>query len=413
MRKTANFLDAFMEWTQYVETAEKYLRWGAISIISGALERKCWITHPGSNLIFYPNQYIFLVGNSGVARKSTAATIAQELLSHVPGICFLPERITAASLFDELQYIGAKKTYKYKEKIFPHSAGFLYGSEAAQSFHQDENSAITILTDLYDCGKLKGWSTTIGNEEATRVGGRKRIYNPCINMLMCTTKSWLRTKIVKEDIKGGFTGRILFVTHEGPAERIVTWANKDMVTPEDYEQRHEELIHDLTEISNLTGPFKMTSDFGAAYDHTAADLRDFIIKNPDHLLDGYYGRKLSHLLKLSMVASVAESNSMVINVKHFRQAQDWLDEIEPAMLKAFLDNRSILPMPPEDQIQEVIGFLRNKRAVTRQDLLKYLIRVVGFKSAPTMIRTLEELSVIKPQRLGTTEPSYAVLNTKL
>ena len=50
---------------------------------------------------------------------------------------------------------------------------------------------------------------------------------------------------------------------------------------------------------------------------------------PDHpKLTNYLTRRAAHVLKLSMVASISESNSLVIDLPHFLRAKEWLEEAE-------------------------------------------------------------------------------------
>ena len=58
--------------------------------------------------------------------------------------------------------------------------------------------------------------------------------------------------------------------------------------------------------------------------------------DPDHPnLLGYCARRGVHLIKLCMVASISDSDDMVITVEHFQRAQSWMIEVEHWMPDVF------------------------------------------------------------------------------
>ena len=97
----------------------------------------------------------------------------------------------------------------------------------------------------------------------------------------------------------------------------------------------EKLESDIKEIANLYGELKFTEEAAEFIDswHMGGKL-----PVPDHpKLQHYLSRRTAHLLKLSQVACVSDSNNLVIEVHHIQQAMDWLFDMEahiPEIFKA-------------------------------------------------------------------------------
>ena len=65
-RRVTNWVDGFVEYTGKSESPEVYRKWTALSMLGGALQRKCRLNWGLFDL--YPNMYVVLVGPSGVGK---------------------------------------------------------------------------------------------------------------------------------------------------------------------------------------------------------------------------------------------------------------------------------------------------------------------------------------------------------
>ncbi len=328
MRNYPDYISAFMTYTKYVEAPAKFLRWSAISTIAAALERKVWINFK-DQISCYPNHFICLIGDPGLAKKSSASKQAVSLLHTVEGVTFGGTTMTTAGLIDELKTIGGVKKFDYQDATYAHSALYIYSSEAAVTLTGDmQNTLIQNLTDLYDGGpegwnQKAGWLKRLKNEET-------KIFNPCINMLACSTPVWLVKSIGRENLDSGFASRILFIVQKGRPERSFGWKStpsmKGMVP---------KLIEDLVEINYLQGEFELSQCFREVFDDLDEKNKLFIEKHPGHLMMGYYARKLWHSLKLAQVLKVSLGNELLLTGDVLLSAVQMLEELEPDMEGAF------------------------------------------------------------------------------
>ena len=72
-----DWISAYLKYTEETESPVSYHTWTAVSMIAGALQRKCYMQW-GLETI-YPNMYIVLVGSAGRSRKSLAINIGEEI----------------------------------------------------------------------------------------------------------------------------------------------------------------------------------------------------------------------------------------------------------------------------------------------------------------------------------------------
>ncbi len=188
------FIRAFLDYSKNVGAPHKFLLWSAISGVSAALERKTWVCYDGENVI-YPNMYIMLIADSGIARKSTSTRPIIEIACQVPNIRMMPTQLSAASLITELKEAGDNKTFEFDGVKYPNSSVYSYSSEASATIGEKSglDGIQVLLTDLYDCGKINLWNNkTPAWDKKTVGGGKTDIFNPCLGMLHCSTSQWLR-----------------------------------------------------------------------------------------------------------------------------------------------------------------------------------------------------------------------------
>jgi hypothetical protein len=94
--------------------------------------------------------------------------------------------------------------------------------------------------------------------------------------------------------------------------------------------------------------------------------------------DGYLARKQTHMHKLSMVLSAAESSDGVITLDHLQKAAQLTTATEHDMIKVF---ESIGVAPLSRTIQEIIKYLATYKqqglAVTQQTLARHCFQIMS------------------------------------
>lgn len=321
-RNFKNWLQAFIDYASYGEAPKHMYFWTGVSTIAGVLQRKAWIDE--KNFKWYPNFYIVLVAPPGIVSKSTTAGIGMELLRAVPGVKFGPEIVTWQAL--TASFVNAAETFVYQDLHHVQSALTIESSEFGNLLNPQDKEMVDLLVTLWD-GK--------GVRKETKHSGNDEVINPWINLIACTTPSWIAGNFPEYLIGGGLTSRMVFVYAEQKA-RFVPYLHK--VAPADYAQTKDSLIADLERIAvNCVGEYRLTPAAEAWGEQWYSD--HYTKPRPKNLDDdrfgGYFARKQTHIHKLAMVLAAAESDEMVITREHLELAYVMVTDLEPDMALVF------------------------------------------------------------------------------
>lgn len=331
-RNFPKFIDAFMEYSKNVGAPDKFLLWSAISGIAAAMERKTWVHYNGIQVI-YPNLYVMLIADSGIAKKSTATKPIMEIIGEVDGIAKMSTQMSGASLIQQLAQAGDEKTFEFQGIKYKNSSLFAFSSEAKVTIGGKSGleGVQELLTDLYDCGRTNIWSEKNAWDKQTLSGGKVEIFNPCLNFLACSTPAWLNDSIGRSGIEGGFASRVLFINQR---ERVDSggWLDDAEIVKKADDTR-KLLVEDLKAINALQGVYKTTIGWKDCYNSILADVNKKIDKGGE--MKSYYSRKMWHLLKLSQILAADQSDAMFLTPKHLEYANELLSSIETDMYSAF------------------------------------------------------------------------------
>lgn len=315
-RHFSNWLDSFLEYASFGEAPKRMYFWTGISVIAGALRRKIWFEQ--GYFRWYPNFYIVLVAKPGIVSKSTTASIGTNLLRKVEGITFGPDAVTPAAL--AAAFAEAKENFEYEELWIPQCVLTFSSSEFGTLYDPQDNQMTNFLIELYD-GVDREF------KKATKHSGSDSIENPLMNLIACTTPSWIASNFKETMISGGLVSRMIFVYADGK-EKFNAYPGFSMTAR--MRDMEGKLIEDLRSIANnLVGPVAMTPDaraWGEKWytDHWHTKVRGF----EEERFGGYVARKQAHLHKLAMILSVAEGDQLVITQQHLELALTMLEDIE-------------------------------------------------------------------------------------
>lgn len=312
MRKLSNWIEAYTAFTNNTEAPEKFHRWTAISTIAGALNRKCWVNI--GRFPIYPSFYIVFVAPPGIATKSTTANQGIKLTRDAKAITVYEGSLSGAGLWDEMK--DAERIIQFDNKTMQMCCLNVFASELGVLFGQKGEDLIDPLVDMWD-GKDS-------LSHRTRGLGKMEMARPYINLLACTTPSWLANNAGLYAIDGGFFSRTVFV-YADEKEKLIAYPE---AVP-DTERNYELLCHDLALIGEMRGEFTMTPAARAFGERWYTEL---YTNPPEHingeLFQGYRSRRQNHLHKAAMVVSASCRSDMVIDLDEMLEADDMLCAFE-------------------------------------------------------------------------------------
>lgn len=323
MRHFPDWLAAFMDYASCGEAPRHMYFWSAVSAVAGALRRKVWIDQ--AIFKWYPNFYIVLVAPPGIVSKSTTAGLAMNLLRQVPGIRFGPDVVTWPSLVTS--FAEATEGFEIGSNIHVMSAMTLESSEFGNLIDPQDRSMIDLMVALWD-GKPGTF------KKQTKASGSDEVENPWINLIACTTPSWIAGNFPEYMIGGGFTSRCIFVYAEKKA-RLVAYPSSQ-VDRDQFLELERKLVSDLTHISTLAGEYRLTpkaTAWGEAWYEQHFTVRN--VKLDDDRFGGYLARKQTHIHKLAMIIAASCSDELLITEEHLQIADTMISDLEDDMQFVF------------------------------------------------------------------------------
>lgn len=313
-RRLRSWIGGFLEYTRNIGSPEIWRRWTAVSIVGGALERRCGIRTARG--LLYPNTFVMLVGPPA-AGKSVVIDEARSYWTNTAKLFLAPSAITRAGMIDILE--ESRKTLMTPDGPMVYHPMLVASSEFGNLVPAYENDWINQLNELYDCGAIF--------RARTRSLGEKVIEGPYMHIVAGTQPQYLRVLLPEEAFGMGFFSRFILVYAPQAAKTSIFNA------PEKNKDQKAKLHQDLMRIVTLTGEFKLEEDAKEYYEQQYID--DFPPKPEHPKLQHYCGRRLVHVLKIAMALSASESDDLVITKSHIRSALAMLHDAEQFMPQIF------------------------------------------------------------------------------
>lgn len=351
-----NWIAAFMEYASFSEAPKHMHFWTAVSTMAGALRRQVWIDM--AYFKWYPNFYIILVAPPGIVSKSTTAGIGMSLLRKVPDIKFGPDVVTWQALVTA--FAESTLSYEIAGDFHAQSAITIESSEFGNLLNPQDKEMVDLLVSLWD-GKQGAF------EKKTKGSGTDLVENPWINLIACTTPSWIAGNFPEYMIGGGFTSRCIFVYAEKKAQYVAYPAE---FVPKDMKTRAQCLVEDLMQISLLKGEYTLTDEaklWGRNWYEAHYSAKH--IELDEERFGGYLARKQTHIHKLSMILAAAESDRLVITAEHLAIAAQMVSDLEPDMKLVF----SKIGRTEESQFAErLIWYVTKREGVDYKEAYRFV-----------------------------------------
>ena len=351
-----DWLQAYIQYASNSEAPTYMHFWSGVSAIAGALRRKVWFDM--GHFAWYPNFYIIFVAPPGIVAKSTTSGIAMNLLRQIPGVKFGPDVVTWPALVT--CFAESTEAFEYENDFHPMSCLTLESSEFGNLLDPTDRQMVDLLVHLWD-GKQGEF------KKSTKNNGSDEVSNPWINIIACTTPSWIAGNFPEYMIGGGFTSRCVFVYADQKA-KLVPYPKMEMCY--DRPSMEKGLVEDLCRIGELKGCYELTAnalEWGIEWYHSHWKNK------PPHLDDdrfgGYLARKQSHLHKLAMILAAAGSDELKITKEHLTIANAMVADLEKDMTKVF---SKIGKSQESLHVDRLLEYVRSRRKAPYTEVYQFV-----------------------------------------
>ncbi len=353
-RQLKNWLKSYLEYVEETESAKIFKTWVGISVIASALRRK--ISFRLGRIIFYPNLYIILVGPPG-SRKSQAIKFGYELIKHLTDIVVSADAPTREALIQDL----GRSTGEYldpEDDPTRHCSMTVISSELETFLGGKKDNArmLTTLTDLWDCpDKWKYRTKGAGTDNLQRV---------FLNLIGATTPDSIANCIPASASGTGFTSRIIFCFADKKHIKVPEPVETDEII-----RLKDVLIKDLDIISRMTHEYTF-SDEGRLFWHKWYNEYDDLDPEricQDNMFNGWYERKPTFILKLSLICAASKGHLTHIDSEHIIEAIKFIEESEHCMDSSF---RVVGRSEIAAEVDLVLSLIEAYGTMTEQELMR-------------------------------------------
>lgn len=358
-----SWLKLYLKFTEKHEAPELFHFWIGVTILSSAIGRKAWFDRGYYQL--FPNFFTIIVAGSARCRKSTAIGIGSSILQQAEVARVVSGKSSPERFIHELRSTD--------ETPLP----FLVIEDELSTFltrDQHGDKLIDILTKLFDCPDKFSYKTFSRGDII--------IPNVFMSALAGTTPDSLEKCLPDSSFGGGFASRIMFV-HQADTDRRNALPTLD---DQDAELRLN-LVDRLKSISQISGKFYLTENAIKFYSEWYKSLQ----LPDDKRLDGYFGRKHDHVLRLAMILTIAQSVSLEINefiIEASILALDRLEEHIPGALA------KIGTADHNTHLERIIRQMTRYKRITHSDLLRKNYPYLNATSFREAMETLIQSGVV-------------------
>lgn len=301
------------------EIPPNYTKFAALSIAAGVLQSKVW-----ADLNYYtiwPNLYMLFVGPPG-NRKTAAKDQAADMLEQRTQV--VQSAITKEKLMirmQEAEEVVKGLDHPIQGGVYAQSPMSCYLTELSTFLGRDAIGMIDFLTNVYD-------RTGRRFDNETKNQGDDIIVNPVMNLLGCTTQSWISDYMKQSVISGGFTRRCL-VIRESKYDRKPLFAP----IPQDCLDAKKRAGARLRKMQDLKGCMSWDADLLPVMEKWYQEEGD---KQPvEESARFFHNSKHVQTIKFMMLISCSERDDLTLTMGDFGKAQDYVKIAERNIVATF------------------------------------------------------------------------------
>jgi len=382
--------DLLDETSKEVETPYNYLYWALMTCISAAAANNYSLRALKGNVVYYPNMYVMLLGDSGLG-KGFPVSLSKKIVQSASITRCIAGRSSIQAIIKELSQTKSEQG----KPLITDSRGYIVNGELSTAIIADPDS-LTILTDLFDRNDNPQWTNLLKGD------GHEKLKEPYITCLFGSSPAHFYDSIPQANIEGGYIGRNLIIYEEKRSKELDLLDDGEEVLNEDKFTQYivPNFVPHLQKISRAPktkfspdetarGIFNKWRKEWRHNQHIYADRTGFVNRVPDHVL------KVSMCLALSRY----DFENGIIRACDISEAIEKVTNLIYASKKA-ADGSGLDPLA--QVTKKVIDFLiaAKDNQLTRQALL-----VKGYGNYDTQVldkilETLLEMRWIKREKIG-------------
>lgn len=216
-----SWIHDLVEEHQDVETPVSWIYWSLIACISAAAANQYSLRTLKGNVLYYPNIYVMLLGESGLG-KGFPVNLAKRLAQQANSTRVIAGRSSIQAIIKEL----ATTKSEQGKALITDSRGFIVNGELSTAIIADPDS-LTILTDLYDRNYNPQWTNLLKGD------GAEKLKEPYITCLFGSSPAHFYDSIPQANIEGGYIGRNLVIYEEKRSKDLDLLDNAEESIDED------------------------------------------------------------------------------------------------------------------------------------------------------------------------------------
>jgi len=387
IQKSNSWIEDLINEHQAVETPESWLFWSLMCCISAVAANGYTLRTLKGNLLYYPNIYVILMGESGLG-KGFPVNLSKRLVIAADNTRVIAGRSSIQAIIKEL---ATTKSVQGKAVIID-SRGFIVNGELSTAIIQDPDS-LTILTDLYDRNYNPNWTNLLKGD------GAEKLKEPYITCLFGSSPAHFYDSIPQPNIEGGYIGRNL-VYEEKRSKDVDLLDSEEESIDEDRFTNYiiPKYVPHLIKIATNKARLVPSESARKIFNTWRKEWRDTQAQYNDRT--GFVNRVPDHVLKIAMCLCLSryENEGIIIDSDiedSIKRVSGLIYASEKAASGGGLD-------PLAAQTKRVVDTLM---AVPENQLLRKDLLIRGYGDFDTItldkiIDTLMEMGWIKRQRIG-------------
>lgn len=383
-----SWIQDLLEENTSVETPTSWIYWSLMFCISSAAANAYTLRTLKGNVIYYPNLYIMLLGESGLG-KGYPVNLAKRLLQEADVTRVIAGRSSIQAIIKE----GSTTKSREGKPLITDARMAIVNGELSTAIIQDPDS-LTILTDLFDRNYNPGWDNLLKGD------GREKLKEPYITCLFGSSPAHFYDSIPQPNIEGGYIGRNLVIYEEKRSKDVELLDSETESIDEDRFSNYivPKYVPHLKKIADNKTRLVPNETARKAFNTWRTQWRANQGQYNDRT--GFVNRVPDHVLKVAMCLCLSRyTNTGIIHEEDIRQAIDQITGLIYASQKAS-SGSGLDPLAAQTKL--VVDTLINCKD---NEMMRKELLIRGYGNYETVvldkiIDTLMEMGWVRRERIG-------------